>query len=402
MPAASSTSATAASELAHDLGGSPSPPQGLWRDHRVAERTWRAPLLVAREQLLATQERAVVSALHQDGRVVVSVGGPRGSGTTSVAECALATFTERCLTRRSPLILRPDASSVPAAPFGRVGPRTSACPLVLGVDASRCRTPGLLVKALFRQIDPAFQGQGASTEFLSMLLLRRLRTLGRPAVVWIDQAHSSGEFGRVVRAIARPQEVLPEGVAGLPPLLLVTSGARDQVPEGIEAIRTSVRPLQGSDLIEAIRTRAALAFHVLPRPEVLRAWADLVVARGWGLSMVGDLLVEAGARAEARGSLRVELQDVALPQALPRHGSDAEGFEAALLDVLRAAKGPFAVGDLRRGLMAHCGEVGIRAPTPARLWRHLVGLERKGLVRREVRLGGAGGSRTLVILATGV
>ncbi len=372
MPATSTISA-APPELAQDPGVFPAPPKGLWRDPRVAQKTWRAPVLVGREELLQAQERALRVALDRDGRAVVSVVGPRGSGTTSVAECALATFTQGFLGSRSPLVLK--------------------------VDASTCRTPGLLVKALFRLIDPAFQGQGASTEFLSMLLLRRLRTLGRPAVVWIDQVHSSGEFGRVVRALARPQEVLPEGNAGLPPVLVLASGARDLVAEGIEAIRTIVRPLPGPALFEAIRTRAALAFHRLPGHEVLRAWADLVVARGWGLSIVGDLLAEAGARAEARGSPLVEPQDVALPRALPRHGADAEGFEAALLHVLRAAKGPFAVGDLRRGVIARCGEVGIRAPTPARLWRHLVALERKGLVRREVRLGGTGGSRTLVTLA---
>ena len=231
-----------------------------------------------------------------------------------------------------------------------------------------------------------------------MLLLRRLRTLGRPAVLWVDHAHSAGEFGRVVRALAHPQEVLPEGTAGLPPMLLIASGARDLVPDDIEVIRTIVRPLPGPALLEAIRTRAALAFHLPPGPEVLRAWADLVVAGGRGLSILGDLLAEAGARAEARGARRVELEDVSLPQALPRHGADAEGFEAALLDVLRAAKGPFAVGDLRQGLAARCGEVGIRAPTSARLWRHLVGLERKGVVHREVRMGGTGGTSVVVSL----
>ena len=372
MPAASSISAAATPELVHHLGTLPAPHQILWRDRRVVDRAWGAPALVGREEVLAAQERELRAALDLHGRAVVSVVGPRGAGTSSIAERAVATFAERFLGRRSPLVLR--------------------------VEVSQCRTPGLLVKALFRRIDPDFQGQGASTEFLSMLLLRRLRTLGRPAVVWLDQAHSSGEFGRVARAIARPQEVLPEGVSGLPPLLVLVSGGRDLVPEEIETVRTQVPPLQGPALLEAIRARAALAFNVPPGPEIVGAWADLAVASGRGLSIVGDLLSEAGVRAEARGSLRVDLEDVALPSCLPRHGSDAEGFEAALLDILRAAAGPFAVGELRRRLAVRCGEVGLRAPTQARLWRHLVGLERKGVVRREVRMGGAGGSATLVSL----
>ncbi len=347
-------------------------PKGLWRDRRVAESTWRAPVLVGREELLANQERVLRGALGHEYRAALAVMGPRGSGTSSIAECAVATFSERFFGRRSPLFLR--------------------------VDTSQCRTPCLLVKALFRQIDPAIQLGGASTEFLSMLLLRRLRSLARPAVVWLDQVHATGEFGRVARALARPQEVLPEGTDGLPPLLLVASGSREIVPEVADTVRVAAPPLQGADLLETLRARAALAFQTPPLPEVLRAWADLTVASGWGLAMVGDLLVEAGARAEARGSFRVELQDVALPSSLPRHGRDAEGFGQTILEVLRTATGSLTAGELRRRVAEGCTSSGMRAPTPARLWRHVVGLERKGIVRREVRLGGSGGSRTLVSL----
>ncbi len=372
MPTTSTISA-ATPELVHHLGTFPAPHQTLWRDRRAAERTWRAPVLAGREEVLAAQDVEARAALDQENVAAVSIVGPRGAGTTSVAECAVATFAERSFGRRSPLVLR--------------------------VEVSQCRTPGLLVKALFRQIDPNFQGQGASTEFLSMLLLRRFRTLGRPVAVWLDQAHSSGEFGRVVRALARPQEVLPEGAAGLPPLLLLVSGSRAQVPGEIEAIQVQVPPLQGPDLLEAVRARAALAFHAPPGPEVLLAWADLAVASGWGLALVGDLLAEAGARAEARGALRVELEDVALPERLPRHGHDAEGFGQTILEVLRSARGSLAAGELRRRVAEECTSLGMRAPTPARLWRHLVALERKGIVRREVRMGGTGGTATRVILA---
>ena len=370
MPAVSTTAAT--TENANDLGVFQDRPRGLWRDSRVIKRSWKAPLLVGREKLLAVQEQTVRNALAGGDRAAVSVVGPRGSGTSSIAECAVATFSERFLGRKAPLVLR--------------------------VDTSQCRTPGLLVKALFRQIDPAIQLGGASTEFLSMLLLRRLRSLARSALVWLDQVHATGEFGRVARALARPQEVLPEGTDGLPPLLLVASGSREIVPEVADTVRVAAPPLQGADLLETLRARAALAFQTPPLPEVLRAWADLTVASGWGLAMVGDLLVEAGARAEARGSFRVELQDVALPSSLPRHGRDAEGFGQTILEVLRTATGSLTAGELRRRVAEGCTSSGMRAPTPARLWRHVVGLERKGIVRREVRLGGSGGSRTLVSL----
>ncbi|MDE1838190.1 MAG: hypothetical protein KGJ23_16460 [Euryarchaeota archaeon] len=349
------------------------PTLGLWRDSHVLERTWRAPLLVGRGDLLAAQELEVRAALDHDGRAVLSIVGPRGSGTSSIAECAVATFSERFFGRRAPLVLR--------------------------VDTTQCRTPGLLVKALFHQVDPAIQLGGASTEFLSMLLLRRLRTLARPAVVWLDQVHSTGELGRVAWALARPQEVLPEGTDGLPPLLLVASGSREVIPEAADTVRVAVPPLQGADLLEALRARAALAFQTPPLPEVLRAWADLTVASGWGLAIMGDLLAEAGARAEARGSFRVELQDVALPSSLPRHGQDAEGFGQTILEVLRTATGSLTAGELRRRVTEACASSGMRAPTQARLWRHVVGLERKGVLHRDLRMGGAGGTQALIWLA---
>ena len=372
MPAASSTSATSP-ELAHDPGVFRTQPKGVWRDQRVPQRGWRAPHLVGREDLLAAQERELCAALHNCGRAAVSVVGPRGSGTTSIAECAVATFSERFFGRRSPLVLR--------------------------VDTSQCRTPGLMVKALFHQIDPAIQVGGASTEFLSMLLLRRLRTLGRPAVIWLDQVHTPAEAHRVARALACADRALPEGTDGLPPLLVVASGSREIIPADVEAVRVGVPPLLGAPLMEAIRARAALAYHMPPSPAVLRALADLAVASGRGLPFVGDLLGEAGTQAEAQGSDHVALEDVVLPRSLPRHGADAEGFGELLLEVLRVAEEPSAVGELRRRLVTRCAENGLRAPTQARLWRHLVRLERKGLLTRQVRVGGSGGSRTLVALA---
>ena len=60
------------------------------------------------------------------------------------------------------------------------------------------------------------------------------------------------------------------------------------------------------------------------------------------------------------------------------------------------------VGVLWEVLATRCAAEGLSVPTAARLWRHLVGLERSGLVTREVRLGRPGGSRTLVTLAEGV
>ena len=353
------------------------PIRGLWRDRSVLERSWTPPVLVGRGAELARLESTVLPKLAGGEAVAVSISGPRGSGTSTVAAHQVGTVQTR-LTRPGP----------------------KGTPLLSRADVSACRTPLALVTALFRGIDPAFIGRGASTEFLTLLLARRIRTVGRPTLIWLDQVRQSGlDVSRVLRPLAHPEQLLPEGPAGLPTLLLVASGTADILPDDPELVRTELRPLPARDLCKAIMTRANLAFSAPPSLEAVEAIATLSISRGWGLSMVGELLAEAGRRAEAREGRWLELEDVALPASLPRAGRDASTFEAVLLEVLRAATGVTTVGKLKRALDARCQEAGLRQPTQARLWRHLVGLERKGLLRREVRLGGTGGSRTLVTLA---
>jgi RecA/RadA recombinase len=351
-------------------------PHPLWRNPRALDRTWVPPSLIGCDEILPRQETTVLSGLTPGRRVAVSISGPRGSGTSTVAAHLVGTAQAR-LTR----------------------PEPKGTPLLLRADVSACRTPLALVTALFRDIDPAFIGRGASTEFLTLLLARRIRTVGRPTIIWLDQVRpTSLDVSRVLRPLAHPEQLLPEGPAGLPTMLLVTSGATDALPDDPEIIRTELRPLQSRDLCKAIMTRANVAFNAPPSLEAVEAIASLSISQGWGLSMVGELLAEAGRRAEARGGRWLEVEDVTLPASLPRAGRDASGFEAVLLEVVRAATGVTTVGKLKRALDARCREAGLRQPTQARLWRHLVGLERKGLVRREVRVGGAGGSRTEVAL----
>ncbi len=351
----------------------------------------------------------VRSALERDGRAAVSITGPRGSGTSSVAAHLMATAAarlERPGARGKPLALHVDVSvhPSPSALVAGPAPRSSSSGAGLTREAGPCPSYGIrssasLVTALFREIDPTFDGRGASTEFSSLLLLRRHRTLGRPAVLWLDQVRARSDLSRVLRCLTHPERLLPEGPVGLPTMLVVASGQRDAFPEDLDALRTTLPPLEVQDLCRAISARANLTFQEPPSTTAVEAIARLSVAQGWGLSMVCELLVEAGRCAESRGEGRIEVEDIALPARLPRHGHDAEGFGQLLLDVLREARGPLTVGELLQRVVARCAETGQRAPTPARLWRHLIGLERKGLGRREVRLGGTGGSQARVTLA---
>ena len=369
MPAISSARETTPTEFLPTTAG-------LWRDRRALAPAWGPSTLVGREEIISRLETSILSGLTLRNRVAVSILGPRGSGSSTVAAHLVATAKNR-LTR----------------------PGSKGTPLLLRIDASACRSPSALVSALFREIDPLYDGRGASTEFGALLLVRRLRTLRRSAILWIDQVGAkASHVDRVLRCLAHPERLLPEGPAGLPTMLVVTSGERNPFPEDPSVVRADLAPLSMRDMCRAITARANLAFNTSPPTDTVEAIARLSVAHGWGLSMVGEFLAEAGRRAEARGALGVEAEDVALPAQVPRRGADAEGFAAAILEVLQEARGPISVGELRRRVEARCAELGLRAPTQARLWRHLVALERKGVVRREVRMGGTGGSRTEVCL----
>lgn len=342
---------------------------------------WRAPELVGREEL-HVELRSNLSKLMPGRRVGVCITGPRGSGTSALASRLVCTAKDQ-MTR----------------------PGSSGAPLVLRADSSTCRSANSVVAALFREIQADLDSRGASTEFLAMLLARRVRTLGRPTIVWLDQVRATSfELERALRPLLFPEQALPEGPEGLPTLLVVVSGERDPVPEPTEGFATtvsrlSVPPLVGHQLFQAIMARATKAFTAPPSMEAVVAIADLVLAQGWGLSMVGELLLEAGKRAEARGGRWLEAEDVALPSMLPKARKRAAGFDAVLLEVLRSAKGELSVGVLRAQAAERCRATGIRSPTGALLWRHLVGLEKSGVVSREVRVGGSGGSRTMISLA---
>ncbi len=137
------------------------------------------------------------------------------------------------------------------------------------MDASAHRSPSAVVTVLFREIDsdlfgpraleapsartgprsgassprsawddrgslaPSYDGRGASAEFSLLLLLRRIRTLGRPTVAFLDQVGLTADLSRVLRPLAQPERLMPEGSAGLPPILVVAAGQRDAFPEGL-------------------------------------------------------------------------------------------------------------------------------------------------------------------------
>lgn len=361
----------------------------LWRDPRVLGDEWCPPQLIGRQDLQRELSEMRPVPFHPHPRAAVVLHGPRGVGTSALA----AEFVRDLLTA-----------------WGR-GPRSHP-PLVLRTDVARTPSPGRTIGALFRVLDPSSGNRGASTEQLTMLLLRRLRSLQRPTVVWLDQVRrSSAELSRILLPLISPEGFLPEGGDGLPLLAVVVSGEMDPLepvdvagafPPTMPILRRKVRPLAPGQMLEALKVRSRLAFEEPPDEEALVVLRDLLISHGWGLSAAGLTLEEAARRAQARGGGRILSEDVRRPAQLHLSHRHARLFDACLLQVLREATSlgiqRVPMSHLRSRLGELCREEGLAAPTQARLWRHLISLEQAGAFRREVQLGGVGGSRTVLCL----
>ncbi len=161
-------------------------------------------------------------------------------------------------------------------------------------------------------------------------------------------------------------------------------------------------PFSREDLAEVVLQRGFLSFGRPPGPGFAEAVVTLLHGGGWGLGALAPVLSEAGRRAEARGAVWGQREDAALPDGLsrpsPGGAGPARALDALLVAALREARGTTGVGALRQAFAARCAAEGLATPTAARLGRPLIGLERKGVVRREVRRGGPGGSCTRVRL----
>lgn len=366
----------------------------LWRDPRVLSDEWCPPALLGREEELRQLREVLPLPFHAHPQATVVLSGPRGSGTSALAYHFARSVLDGWRNRsgREP-------------------------PLLLRVDASQTRNPSRTAAALFREIDPSVHGRGLSTEVLILLLLRRLRTLRRPAVIWLDQLRApSGELHRVVGPLASPETLLPEGREGLPPLAVVVSGEVDPLSDdpwgrggaapGAAArapgsLRLSIDPLPPAQILEALDVRARLAFDLPPAPGTLGVVRELLLNRGWGLTAAGAVLEESGRRALARGGDRLEMRDVVPPWRPCASHRVARVMDECLLGALYevASRHPdqaVSLSELRPALRERCRARGVPEPTGGRLWRHLVALEQVGALRRDVRLGGLGGTRTLV------
>lgn len=305
---------------------------------------------------------------------VVEVVGPEGSGSSVVARIAARTLLEG---------LR-----------GAGG----AAPRLAGVRVRRCRGSLGVAAALVQTFDEGFDGHGFPAAEVLAGFFRRLRREGRPAVVVLDDiGPSAPDLSVLFRGFVRPDRFLPEGESGVPPVWVLLAG----VPEAVatwasarraglpEGRRVLLAPYDEETVRAIVRDRLARAFGRPAPPELAEEIARRSLAGGPSANRALEVL-----RRAVLGSR------VGVPVATPGPAGDRLSLEPRVLEALQRAlaEGPAALGALRRWEARLAGIDGERPLPATTLWRRILRLEAEGLIRRQVRMGGEGGTRSMVEL----
>ncbi|HZY70561.1 MAG TPA: hypothetical protein VFF67_06260 [Thermoplasmata archaeon] len=303
-----------------------------------------------------------------------AVVGPRGSGTSVVARAAARGLLE-AVRRESP------------------GPT----PRLLTARVRACRSAHAVATALLAQMDDGFHGRGFRAIEVAAGVLRRIRRDAAPTVIVLDDIGPGvGELTDLLRAFLRPARFLPEGGEELPPLWLIIAG----VPEATGTwsrsasfglrIEQTVRlpPYDAGQIERIVRDRAGRALGREAPLDLVARVTGRAVTEGTGAARAVDLLRRAlvgnwiGDRLDGPASEDRRPIEPRILRALNRAGAH------------RGAR----LGEVRFWEARYAEEEGDRPMAPTTLWRRIVRLEAEGVVRRQVRTGGAGGTESIVEL----
>jgi AAA ATPase domain len=345
----------------------------------VLARDWLPPVVLGRRREVEEVVRRLDPPHPQAPPPwIVGVSGPSGSGTSAVARRAAREVSDR---------LR--ATS------------TGPLPRLLALRVAGLRGPHGVASALVQRWDDGFDGRGFPVPEILAGFLRRVRRDARPVVLVLDDVSiGAPDLAPILRAIGDPDRFLPEGECGLPPFWTVVAGT----PEGL------------APLANALRGRFPFGPFVTLRPydpPLLRSIVSDRVERAVGQPAHDDFVARIVTRTveENGGSRRaIELVRRELLGHLsespsrPRSGPVGLGVavETRVVRAIGAASCGVAarLGDVKRFEAELAREQG-RRPLPATtLWRRILRLEQAGYVRREIRTGGCGGTRSLVRVLT--
>jgi hypothetical protein len=342
----------------------------------VLSHDWLPPVVLGREAEVSELVRRL-DAPHPQAPPpwMVGVVGPRGSGSSSVARRAAREVADR----------------VRAA-------STGPPPRWVAIRTAGHRGTHGVASALLGSMDEGFDGRGFPVAEILAGFLRRLRREGRACTLVLDDVRVGGpDLGPVLRALGDPDRFLPEGEFGIPPVWTVLAGTPEGVSraEGELAGRwrvgpyVALSPYDGHALRSMIEDRAARALGRPTPPDLLERLVRSAVLDGGGAVRAIDLVRRSVLGPTFRGwasSGRRPARETAIP------------VESRVVRAIEeASQGTSAlVGDVKRFEARYARAQGV-SPLPATtLWRRIVRLEQAGYVRREVRPGGVGGTRSVV------
>lgn len=342
----------------------------------VLARDWLPPVVLGREAEVAEVVRRLDPPRPRAPPPwIVGVVGTSGSGTSTVARRAAREVVDRLRTSTAGVVPR----SVAVRTAGQRG------------------THGV-ASALLGSLDDGFDGRGFSVVEIVAGFLRRLRRQGRPCVLVLDDLGPGGpDLGPILRAFGDPDRFLPEGECGIPSLWTVLAGT----PEAIGRVEVELRGRGRIGPFVALGPYSAHALRAL-----IEDRAERVLGRRAPPPLIERILArsieEGGGASRAVALLRRALVGPALggarPILRPRPGELAIPVEPWVVRAIEeVAQGNGALlAEVRASTERYARAEGA-APLPATtLWRRIVRLERAGYVRREVRAGGVGGTRSLL------
>jgi hypothetical protein len=344
----------------------------------VLARDWLPPVVLGHEAEVAEVVRRLDAPRPRAPPPwIVGVAGPRGSGTSTVARRAAREVVDRLRASRD-------------------GP----IPRWMAARTAGCRGTHGVATALLSALDEGFDGRGFPVAEILAGFLRRIRREGRPLVLVLDDVRVGGpELAPVLRAIGDPDRFLPEGEFGIPPTWLVLAGTPEGISHAEDGLGGTWRigPLVRVDRYPASALRRIVedrAERVLGRaaPSGLIARVlERTVEGGAGVDLAVDLLRRALLGPAYRTSPRRTVAGRAVPPVT---------VETSVVRAIEEAsqRTGARVGDVRRFQAEYARATGA-SPLPATtLWRRFVRLEQAGYIRREVRPGGEGGTRSVVRL----
>jgi len=310
-----------------------------------------------------------------EGPWCAAVQGPSGSGTSSAARVAAHQLLEAI--RRE---------------------RTGPAPLLASVRVRWCRGAHGVAGALLQHLDDGFRPTGFHLTEIMAGFLRRLARDGRPAVVVLDDIAPSGpDLEAVLRAFAAPHRFLPEGMDTPSPMWVLLAGVPGASAAWSHAARLGLlrvapvrlAPYDPPTLAAIVRDRLARAYG-RPAPERL---LERLLRNLAGSPSNASRAMES-VRRTLLGHSAVVPGSIYRPTGAPTTWS----VEPRLVSALARATetGAARLGEVRAWEARLAQDEGVPPMAATTLWRRVLRLEAEGLVRRDVRPGGGGGTLSVV------